>query len=106
MALREWRKRAGLTQAELGRRCGRSQQSIARLESATPQNVSMTVLRRVLAALNLTVEERERLILSFFAQVEPPAPAAVSAGVGAPSATADTEQMFQVSALAGAEEAA
>jgi transcriptional regulator with XRE-family HTH domain len=50
--LREARKRAGLTQAELGRRVGKPQSSIARWESGDV-NPSLETLRELIRACGL-----------------------------------------------------
>jgi ribosome-binding protein aMBF1 (putative translation factor) len=47
------RKRAGLTQAQLGKLVGTSQSVIARLEDADYDGHSLTMLRRVAKALHL-----------------------------------------------------
>ncbi|MBL8616368.1 MAG: helix-turn-helix transcriptional regulator [Deltaproteobacteria bacterium] len=103
--LRDLRKRVGLTQTALAVRTGMSQSYLAALESGRRRSPGFATLNALCDALSLTADERVELILSF-AQAQPPAPTAVVADGGAPAGTPDTEQMFQVSALAGAEEAA
>ncbi len=49
----ELRKKAGLTQEELAKRVHTSQPSIARLESGSYRNVSLSFLRRVGKALGV-----------------------------------------------------
>lgn len=48
-----FRTKAGLSQAELARRVGTSQSSIARMENADYQNYSMRMLRKIAEVLNL-----------------------------------------------------
>lgn len=50
------RKAAGLTQAELAERVGTTQSIISDLEDAEYQGHSMAMLRRIAAALDLTVQ--------------------------------------------------
>ena len=49
------RERAGLTQKQLARRLGTSQQQISRLESPSYEGHSLSMLRRVAEALNADV---------------------------------------------------
>ncbi|MBN1308294.1 MAG: helix-turn-helix transcriptional regulator [Chitinispirillaceae bacterium] len=49
----ELRKKAGLTQEELAKKIHTSQPSIARLESGSYQNVSLSFLRKVGNALGV-----------------------------------------------------
>lgn len=105
MLLRAHRQRLRLTQALLAQRVGRTQAYISSLESGRHRSPGFATLNALCDALSLTADERVELILSF-AQAQPPAPTAVVADGGAPAGTSDTEQMFQISALAGAEEAA
>jgi len=58
------RKAHKLTQAELARRAGTSQPAIARLESGTYRNMSLSFLRRVAGALRAVPEVRLRRIPS------------------------------------------
>ena len=58
------RKAQKLTQAELARRAGTSQPAIARLESGTYRNMSLSFLRRVAGALRAVPEVRLRRIES------------------------------------------
>jgi len=50
------RKARGLSQRELAHMVGTSQQQISRLESASYQGHSLTMLRRVVEALNATLK--------------------------------------------------
>jgi DNA-binding XRE family transcriptional regulator len=52
------RTAAGLTQAELARLIGTSQPAIARLEDADYRGHSLTMLRKIAAALNRRLEVR------------------------------------------------
>ncbi|MHC4469974.1 MAG: helix-turn-helix transcriptional regulator [Planctomycetota bacterium] len=52
------RKRAGLTQRELAERIGTGQPTIARLEDADYAGHSLTMLRRIAAALGQRIEIR------------------------------------------------
>ena len=52
----ELRRRNNLTQAELARRIGTSQPAIARLESGTYRNLTLSFLRRVAGALGAEFE--------------------------------------------------
>lgn len=52
----EARKAAGLTQAQLAERVGTTQSVISDLEDAEYEGHSMPMLRRIAAALNLTVQ--------------------------------------------------
>jgi DNA-binding XRE family transcriptional regulator len=58
------RKAHKLTQAELARRAGTSQPAIARLESGTYRNLSLSFLRRVAGALRAVPEVRLRRLAS------------------------------------------
>jgi DNA-binding XRE family transcriptional regulator len=58
------RKAQKLTQAELARRAGTSQPAIARLESGTYRNLSLSFLRRVAGALRAVPEVRLRRLSS------------------------------------------
>lgn len=58
------RKAHRLTQAELARRAGTSQPAIARLESGTYRNLSLSFLRRVAGALRAVPEVRLRPLAS------------------------------------------
>ncbi len=49
--LRAARAKAGLTQAELGRRIGTTQSAIARMESGNYERVTLNTLRKVRSAL-------------------------------------------------------
>ena len=49
------RKKAGLSQKELARRIGTSQQQISRLESSSYEGHSLSMLRRVAGALGATI---------------------------------------------------
>ena len=82
------RQRHGLTQAELAARCGSSQPAIARLENAEYRGHSISVLRRIAAAVG------ERVCVRFMADpiavatttpTGSPAPAAPSAACPAPT---------------------
>ncbi|HET6548944.1 MAG TPA: helix-turn-helix transcriptional regulator [Solirubrobacter sp.] len=53
--IRDSRRAAGLTQAQLARRLGITQPSVARLEAAG-DNVTVATLRRALGAIDLTLE--------------------------------------------------
>ncbi|NUM54350.1 MAG: helix-turn-helix transcriptional regulator [Candidatus Hydrogenedentes bacterium] len=53
--LYDLRNRAGITQAELARRVGTTTSVISRLENADYEGHSLTMLRRVAAALDRTV---------------------------------------------------
>ncbi len=53
--LTSFRKKAGLSQKELARRVGTSQQQISRLESPSYEGHSVSMLRRVAEALEATV---------------------------------------------------
>jgi HTH-type transcriptional regulator/antitoxin HipB len=57
--IRETRRAAGLTQAQLARRLGITQPSVARLEAAG-DNVTVTTLERALNAMDRTLEMRAR----------------------------------------------
>ena len=50
--LRALRRRAGLTQRELGKRCGLSQQTISLIERGHGSQLSGVTMRRVFAALD------------------------------------------------------
>lgn len=50
------RKESGLSQKELARRVGTSQQQISRLESPSYEGHSLSMLRRVAAVLGATVQ--------------------------------------------------
>ena len=56
------RKAHKLTQAELARRAGTSQPAIARLESGTYRNLSLSFLRRVAGVLRAVPEVRLRRV--------------------------------------------
>ena len=58
MELYELRRRAHLTQAELARKVGTSVSAISRLEDADYEGHSLSMLRRIAAALNREVEIR------------------------------------------------
>lgn len=69
------RQEAGLSQKELARRVGTSQQQISRLESPSYEGHSLSMLRRVAEALHATVRveiERERPRPSAVAEPVPP----------------------------------
>ncbi len=53
--LTSFRKKAGLSQKELARRVGTSQQQISRLESPSYEGHSVSMLRRVAEALGATI---------------------------------------------------
>jgi transcriptional regulator with XRE-family HTH domain len=61
--IRDARLAAGLTQAQLARRLGVTQPSVARLESAG-DNVTVATLRRALNAMDRTLEIRSQLMPS------------------------------------------
>ena len=61
--IREARRAAGLTQAQLGRRLGITQPSVARLEAAG-DNVTVATLQRALNAMDRTLEITSRLMPS------------------------------------------
>jgi transcriptional regulator with XRE-family HTH domain len=103
--LRQYRLDRGMSRADLARRAAITRGYVHHLEAGFRRRPSLNVLNALCDALSLTPDERVELILSF-AQAQPPAPTAVVADGGAPAGTPDTEQMFQVPALAGAEEAA
>jgi len=56
------RKAAGLTQKQLAEAAGTTQQVISKLEDADYEGHSLSVLRRIAAALNSRVEIRLRLV--------------------------------------------
>ena len=56
------RKEAGLSQKELARRVGTSQQQISRLESPSYEGHSLSMLRRIAEALGATVHVEIRQI--------------------------------------------
>jgi DNA-binding XRE family transcriptional regulator len=56
--LYDLRAKAGLTQGQLAKMVGTTPSVISRLESADYQGHSLTVLRRIAAALDLSVEVR------------------------------------------------
>jgi len=58
MALYQLRTRAGLTQQELAKRAGTTASVISRLENADYHGHSLTMLRRIAAALGHRVEVR------------------------------------------------
>ena len=55
MQLAELRKESGLSQKELAKRIGTSQQQISRLESPSYEGHSLSMIRRVAEALGATV---------------------------------------------------
>src|SRR4051812_50050113 len=57
--IRDARRAAGLTQAQLARRLGITQPSVARLEAAG-DNVTVATLQRALNAMDRTLEIRSR----------------------------------------------
>lgn len=56
MQLAALRKRSGLSQKELARKVGTSQQQISRLESTSYEGHSLSMLRRVAEILGATVK--------------------------------------------------
>ena len=69
------RKRSGLSQKELARRLGTSQQQISRLESPSYEGHSLSMLRRVAEVLGATVHveirKRNHRITPVVAEPEP-----------------------------------
>jgi len=69
------RKRSGLSQKELARRLGTSQQQISRLESPSYEGHSLSMLRRVAEVLGATVhieiKQRNHRITPVVAEPEP-----------------------------------
>jgi transcriptional regulator with XRE-family HTH domain len=91
MNLRALRLRAGLTQAELGQRCGRSQQFVAALEGSRPCNPSIRILNALADALALSGDERDGFVLGFVRAAQEP--------------TTDSEHSFRCASVAGEEAA-
>ena len=69
------RQEAGLSQKELAKRIGTSQQQISRLESPSYEGHSLSMLRRVAEALDATIHieiQRRRSNASAVAEPHPP----------------------------------